>query len=305
MPCRFAEVRPAIERLWAAARAVARAPRMQAHGAVPQTPAISILVSSAGRLDLLRHQIVCFSNDPDFCGSEGPKAELIFAIDDADMADVARIGSELYDLYGVPFRTLHLQAKLGRWAALDAAADGARGATLLLLRPDILPKRPRWLTRMHEQYRSLGNCGALGCRLVFEDGSIDHAGLAFRPSADMAGRWEPEPAVAGLKANFDLLGAPVPVPAVSAACLMIERGLFAELGGLSRDYVWDGFADLDLCLAAAAVRRRSYYAPQVELYALERETLPMLGSVDALAAYNSWKFNKKWAPVLARLGAAA
>ena len=107
------------------------------------------------------------------------------------------------------------------------------------------------------------------------------------------------------KANFDPRGAPVPVPAVSGACLMIERALFAELGGLSRDYVWDGFADRDLCLAAAAVRRRCYYAPRVELYALERETLPPLGSVAALAAYNSRKFNEKWAPVLARLGAAA
>ena len=102
---------------------------MQAHGPVPETPAISILVSSAGRLDLLRHQIVCFSNDPDLSGaSDGPQAELIFAIDDADAADVARIGSELYDLYGVPFRTLHLQAKLGRWAALDAAARHRRAA---------------------------------------------------------------------------------------------------------------------------------------------------------------------------------
>src|SRR6202011_3974447 len=117
-----------------------------------------------------------------------------------DAEAVAQSGRQLFELYGVAFRTLHLAVEHGRWMAANAGAGIASGEALLLMSAGVLAKEPGWLMRMHAHYRGLDDCGALGCRLVYGDGAIDHAGLAFAPAPDLAGQWVVERSVDGMRA---------------------------------------------------------------------------------------------------------
>ena len=47
---------------------------------------------------------------------------------------------------------------------------------------DVLPDRPGWLERMVAFYGSVDGIGALGPKLLYEDDSIQHAGIHFHRS---------------------------------------------------------------------------------------------------------------------------
>ena len=64
----------------------------------------------------------------------------------------------------------------------------ARGRLLLLLNSDVLPDRPGWLEQMVSFYDAQPDIGALGPKLLFEDDSIQHAGVYFEREAD-SGLW--------------------------------------------------------------------------------------------------------------------
>lgn len=291
---------PAIRHLRATRREAVL--RELVYGVPPHEPSVSVVVPLLGRLDLLRHQIARLSNDPEFRASSG-QAELIYVVDDTQPGiDFERLCRSLHDIYGVPFRALQADAELDVAQACNAGASIAIGGALLLMAVGILPKHARWLSQLHRQYRALERCGVLGCRLLYEDGSIGHAGLGFRRSPDFAELWTLDRRLKGLPTGFDRESGAAPVPAVDGACMMVDRTVFGELGGLSEDYVSGGLADADFCLKAQRRGLFVYYTPEIEAYWLD-EAAARFGQGAAklaLGPYNMWLCGEKWAAVLAQ-----
>jgi hypothetical protein len=275
----------------------------QVYGTPPESPLVSVVVALTGRLDLMRHQLARLSNDPEFRVG-GAQAELIYVLGQpSEAAAFERLCRNLYDIYGVPFRVLRLDGGSGKAAAVNVGAAVASGDTLLLLAPGVLPRRPRWLVQLHREYRGLERCAVLGCRLLFEDGSIRHAGIGLRRLGEAGNSWTLDRRFKGLPAEFDPHRAAATVSAVSAACLMIDRRLFGTLGGLAEDYLDGGFAGADLCHRAAA-HGRIYYTPEIELYRVAakhaaREVQPT--DSPAAAQHDLWRYNEKWRGMLAHL----
>ena len=129
-------------------------------------------------------------------------------------------------IYGVPFRVAVLERNAGFAGANNAGAALARGRLLLLLNSDVLPDRPGWLGAMRDFYDATPDIGALGPKLLYEDDSIQHAGMYFHqpPGLDGVGQrallqgHAPQPARRRTS--------PAPVPAVTGACMMIDRELY-------------------------------------------------------------------------------
>jgi GT2 family glycosyltransferase len=89
------------------------------------------------------------------------------------------------------------------------------------------------------------------------------------------------------------------VPAVTCACLTIDRALFHQLGGFAEEYLFGEFADCDLCLAAQQHGRRVYCTPEVQLYQLAAAA--PAGTArwrERLTRYNRWKHSRKWRGVI-------
>jgi O-antigen biosynthesis protein len=292
-------ISPSADWFWTRTREDNPPPTELVYGNPPTRAGVSIVVPLYGRIDLMRYQIACFSNDPAFTG-RAAGLELIYVLDDPTAVDEARLLSRhLYELYGLPFRMTMLQRNLGYSAANNAGAAAATGALLLFLNSDVLPIRPGWVGELAATYRALDRCAVLGCRLLFEDGSMQHAGMTFRASTLLAGCWENDHPGKGLPATLDVHRGPVAVPAVTGACLLVDRVLFRELGGMSEDYVIADFEDSDFCLRAQEQGWKVYYTPKTELFHLERQSMQLIAEGEAgwrqsLTLYNMWKHSRRW-----------
>lgn len=299
-------IAPAVEWFWGQTRRSQATAAEIVYGSPPIDPSVSIIVPVYGRLDFVRHQIARFSGDPEFSAATGV-VELIYVLDEpTEAGEFGRLCRFLYDIYGVPFRTFVQSKNSGYAASTNAGAATAKGAVLLLLNSDVFPTKPRWIGHLVRSYNTLDRCGILGCRLLFEDGSIQHAGMAFRTSPTLPGCWENDHPGKGLSVPFDAHSSAEPVPAVTGACLMIERTLFSGLGGMSEEYVIGDFEDSDLCLKVQERGLRVYYTPEVELYHLERQSMRLIGQGNlwwqqSLTLYNMWKHSRRWGELIPKI----
>ena len=131
---------------------------------------------------------------------------------------------------------------------------------------DILPKRAGWLGDLVRTYSVLAAPGLLGAKLLYEDGTVQHAGMAFRRLTAWDNLWTNHHPSKG-QTPIGLRGVR-PVAAVTAACALIEAALYCELGGFCEDYIIGDFEDSDLCLRASRAGRQNYVALDIELYHL-------------------------------------
>jgi len=295
-----AHVAPALTRLQQRLAASVEIEAVDQHGTPPEAPEVSIVVPLYRRTEFLEHQLAQFVHDPEL-----RRADLVYVLDSPDdAARLRRLASHLHDLYGVPFRLAVLSANGGYSTANNLGASLARGRKLLLLNSDVLPAEPGWLSRMVAFHDAHPEAGALAPKLLYEDGSIQHAGLRFERDAGDGGGWSNEHFYKGLHRRFEPAGASRPVPAVTGACLLIDAELYRSLGGLRGIYVRGDYEDSDLCLRLREQGRESWYLADVELYHLEGQSYPTPERA-AASRYNRWLHSDLWAATLSELEDAA
>jgi GT2 family glycosyltransferase len=181
----------------------------------------------------------------------------------------------------------------------NLGASLARGRLLLLLNSDVLPDQPGWLSALASFYDSNTTVGAVSPKLVYEDDSIQHAGMYFHRSST-AHMWSNEHFFKGLHRAFSRANVARRVPAVTAACLLTSAQLYDEMGGLRGIYVRGDFEDSDLCLRLREMGRESWYLPAVELYHLEGQSYP--SDLRRIASeYNQWVHTHLWRDALTQI----
>jgi GT2 family glycosyltransferase len=261
------------------------------YGSPPDSAEVSIIVPLYRRTDLVEHQLVQFVHDPEI-----RSAELIYVLDSPELGKVLeQRAHQLFELYRVPFRVVTMERNVGFGGANNAAASVARGRLLLLLNSDVLPDKPGWLGEMQRFYDSVGQIGALGPKLLYEDDSLQHAGMYYEVvnEGPSSGQWALFHYFKGMHRDLPAANIARPVPAVTAACLMVARELFERAGGLPHSSVHGDYEDSDLCLRLLEAGRENLYLPEVELYHLEAQSY---GGVDRGSAlpYNRWLHNRRW-----------
>jgi GT2 family glycosyltransferase len=175
------------------------------------------------------------------------------------------------------------QENLGFAKACNQGARAARGKYLVFVNNDTIPQAG-WLAALVAEVDSHAEVGIVGSRLLYPDGTIQHAGvvrdsqrlLPYHMDKSFAGD---HPAV-NQRREFQI---------VTAACLLIRRSLFAAVGGFDEGYV-NGFEDADLCLK---VRERGHlvvYQPRSVVVHLEHQTPGRKANEEANAA----RFLNRW-----------
>lgn len=280
--------RPALTRLQERIVAAAEIESVDDYGEQPRNPAVSIVVPLYKRLDFLEHQLLHFSRDPGFA-----ELELVFVLDSTEQAgELAAQARELFALHGLPFRVVNLASGAGFAGANLRGIEASRAPRLLLLNSDVIPSRPGWVGEMSEFYDATQGIGALGPKLLYEDDSLQHAGLYFhRPAGSEV--WHNGHCFKGLHRTLPAANLVRPVPAVTAACMMVDRDLYEEAGGLPLHYTQGDYEDSELCLRIGELGRRNWYLPSVELYHLEGQSyLPGVRRVPS--EYNRWLHSQLW-----------
>jgi GT2 family glycosyltransferase len=264
-------------------------PLSQCFGAAPVAPDVSVVVPLYGRADFMRYQLTAFSQD-----AELHAVEWLFVIDDPRLVtDVVEGAEALYALLGLPFRILYCGRNLGFSGACNLGAREANGDLLLLLNSDVLPIEDGWLGRMRSVLT--GEVAAVGARLLYEDGSVQHAGMvteSYHPWGGLQisthpGKGFPERTLPPWRED---------PPAATAACLLMRRSEYLDQGGLSRAFIIGDFEDVDLCRRLRAHGRTIRVAQDARLYHLERQSIAGLGEASwrqSLTAYNCWLSNMR------------
>jgi GT2 family glycosyltransferase len=288
---------PAIEARWAARRPSPRQVRELQFGTPPTDPRCTVVVPLHGRHDFLLYQLSAFARDPEMAG-----ADLIYVIDDPAIRDATvRLARDISPLWPVPFRVIDPGTNLGYAGANNLAASRGRGDLLLLLNSDVLPDRPGWLGRLDAKLDALPRCGVLAPRLLFEDGSIQHDGITFRPHPRVPSIWINDHPGKGLPVSLAASQEDEVVPAVTGACMLLRRQTYLELGGLDEGYVMGDFEDSDLCLRLREQGLRTYVVRDESLYHLEgmsRGHAPRSEWRPRVTLYNAWRHTRRWEATL-------
>ena len=270
-----------------------------AFGDVPEKPDVSIIVPLYGRIDFVEFQLSQFANDPYF----KKHTELIYVLDDPSLSDdLLRLTQGLYPLFEIPFKVVTYTENYGYAIANNIGARYATAEKILLLNSDIMPLEKEWLPNMITAYKELKDVGALGPKLLFEDGAVQHAGMAFEKS-EMFGMWLNEHPGKGLP-DMCKEEKVREVPAVTAACLLLDRSLYEEVGGLSENYLLGDFEDSDLCLKLIEKGKKNYYLPTVSLCHLERQSQNLFSDTSwktKITLFNGWQHHIKWNDLITTL----
>jgi GT2 family glycosyltransferase len=143
------------------------------------------------------------------------------------------------------------------------AVKHSRGDVICLLNNDTEVISNNWMEVMLGQLQQ-PNVGAVGIKLLFGDRRVQHAGDAVGPGgcADHfhSRLAEDEPGYAGRAILAQDLSA------VTAACLMVTRRLWEQLGGLDEKNLAVAFNDVDFCLRIREAGYRVVYTPYAKLY---------------------------------------
>ena len=144
----------------------------------------------------------------------------------------------------------------------------AAGDYLLFLNNDVEVINPGWIEEL------LGNCqrkevGIVGAKLYYPDDTIQHAGtvIGIGGIAGHAFLNMPRSRTGYLhKASLQM-----DLSAVTAACMMMKRQVFEQLGGFE-ERLSVAFNDVDLCLRTVQAGYLVVYNPEVELYHYESKS---------------------------------
>ena len=151
----------------------------------------------------------------------------------------------------------------------------------------------------------LGYCtredvGAVGARLYYEDDTIQHAGvvIGFGGIAGHCFVMQPR----GYTGYCHRIIEAQDYSAVTAACLMVRKEVFEEVGGLSEELAV-AFNDIDFCMKIRQTGRLIVYNPYAELYHYESKSRGLEDTPEKVARFNKEIaiFEKKW-PDIFRTG---
>lgn len=174
----------------------------------------------------------------------------------ANRCEAPQMLAYLDQLAGHPRVTVRPDARPFNWAALNNAAVAESDADLLLfLNDDVEILDAGWLTAMN-RYFELDGVGIVGATLLYPDGELQHNGVHTNTE------WLADNVRSS--GSFGELAVSRNVAAVTGACLLVRRSVFAAAGGFDERFAVN-YNDVDFCLAARFAGQRIVQAGDVRL----------------------------------------
>ncbi|WP_244473842.1 glycosyltransferase family 2 protein [Methylobacterium sp. Leaf112] len=225
-------------------------------------PRVSLVIPSAGRdstvggrsVDLLAECLASIRRTSTYGDIE------IVVVDNGDLRPATLAALQRYDAR----RITYAEPGFNVAAKMNLGASVATGEILVFLNDDVAVITPDWIEAMLALLQ-IDGVGAVGPKLLFETGEIQHAGVSIVDATpDHVRRGYPgdDPGhFFSTVGNRNYL-------AVTGACLMVRQDAFAGLGGFDEAYAVN-YNDIDLCLRLWEQGRRIVYCAQAELYHYE------------------------------------
>lgn len=159
---------------------------------------------------------------------------------------------------------------LGFSKANNLGVSHSSGDFLLFLNPDTKLLNSA-INMMLDQARTLSNAGIIGCKLLNSDCSVQTTAIQKFPKIlnqlldveYLRLKW-PQCHLWEIAPLFGKQREPIPVEAISGACMLVKRNVFDDVGGFSEEYFMYA-EDIDLNYKVAAKQYVNYYVGQAEI----------------------------------------
>jgi GT2 family glycosyltransferase len=257
--------------------------RYRAKYRIQKSPLVSIIIPTKDQVRLLRQCVSSIEEKTSY-----DPYEIIIIDNNSINSETIHYLDALSDKH----RVLRYQHPFNFSAINNFAAAQAKGEYLLFLNDDTQVIDGDWLTALLEQAQH-PDVGAVGAKLLYPNNSIQHAGVivGFFGGAGHAFKNLPN----NRTTYFGLADLTRNCSAVTAACMMMRRKVFNEVGGFDEG-LKVVYNDVDLCLR---IRKQGYlivYTPFAVLYHLESASRGRLRPTKEEEI-----FNRRWADTI-RLG---
>lgn len=218
-------------------------------------PLVSVIVPTRDKFELLRPCVESVLARTEYSNFE------ILIIDNGSVEK--RTCQYLASIAGSPRVRVITDERPYNFSALNnLAVREALGTYVCLLNNDTEIVTREWLTELM-RYAVRPDVGAVGAKLLYEDGSIQHAGvvIGIGEAAGHAHRFLP----GDQPGYFHQPHIAQYVSAVTGACLVVDKAKFEAVGGLDEAALAVAFNDVDLCLKLEAAGWRNVYVPHAVL----------------------------------------
>ncbi|MCI0599216.1 MAG: glycosyltransferase [Beijerinckiaceae bacterium] len=249
-------------------------------------PSVSIVLATRDRAGYLRHTLAGILEKTRY-----PKFDVVIVDNGStDRRALAVLESAASDSRV----TLVRSEEPFNFAALNnLGAAHAQGEVIIFLNNDMGIIDPNWVREL-AGWAILSSVGAVGCKLLYPNGRIQHAGIVVgigdnAGHFDAGGRAE-EPGWLGRNQHVH------ETSAVTGACMAMERTKFAMAGGFDAIHLPVEFGDIDLCLRLEELGFVTLWTPHARLTHFEsasrgKATFRRLHIHAAERAY----FHQRWA----------
>lgn len=228
-----------------------------------EEPLISIIIANKDHIDDLQKCIYSIESKSSY-----KNYEYIIVENNSEEEETFAYYKKL-EMENPKVKVVYWEGKEFNYSAINNyGVTFAKGDYLLLLNNDVEIINPDCFKEL------LGYCmredvGAVGARLYYEDDTIQHAGVIIGLGGiaghAFVGTLREDPGY------FARIFCAQDLSAVTAACMLVKKSVFEEVGGLEEE-IKVAFNDVDFCLK---IRRAGYlivYNPYAELYHYESKS---------------------------------
>lgn len=190
--------------------------------------------------------------------------EIVIVYDERDGLDTSYL-AELRQLGGDRLRLIAYTKPFNFSEKINVGALHARGEVLVVLNDDMQIRTPTWLDDLVGLAQDEG-IGAVGCKLVLEDGRLQHSALEVSPPDGIHAADFGQPI--GFGGYFGSLVVDHEVVGATGACIAIRRSTYLEVGGFPEEF-HNSFNDVDFCFRLLDHGYRNAVLMNVEIYHFE------------------------------------
>lgn len=236
----------------------------------------SVIVPVHGHAGLTRRCLDALLAEPAIAAAE------VIVVDDASPDDTGAVLESYDDRIRVRSRV----CQGGFAVACQEGAALAESPLLLFLNNDAIGE-PGWLGTLLADAAANPLAEVIGAKLLYPDGTVQHAGVAF--GTDRL----PRHVYAGFPADHPAVSRSRPFQAVTGACMLVRRQAWERNGGFDTAYV-NGLEDTDFCLRVGEEGGGVRFCHEAVLTHLESPTRGRRGAdIDA----GLQRFKARWSEV--------
>lgn len=248
-------------------------------------PKVSIIILNWNKLEYTKNCISSIEQNTSY-----PNYEIVLFDNGSTEAGTTEFLSTLIDKAN--YKIVSSPKNLGFAKGNNEAAKVADGKLLLFLNNDTIAHK-NWLEEMVRTIQHYPECGVVGSKLLYPDGTIQHIGVMFDHKENRCHPFKRYPA------NIPEAMGTCKREAVTGACMLMRKDIFEKVGGFDERYIC-GSEDIDLCLKVRELGLKVVYCSDSVLTHFEQVSLKAKGDhfKKKTTRKNNRMFFKKWGNVL-------